>query len=150
MHNTGSWIQNGTSWAWLYTWTNIPYNAHWTRQHQEDFQTLLIQTLYLSFFSNVLHVIIWWLWRSLAWSIDTETWHHATEQPGETPKEWDRSHGYLFGWPGSPSGNRLIKDQTLPDLYEMIGGYPRCFWDTSARIQNTWDLYWSLEMNVRR
>jgi len=44
MHNIRSWIQNGTTWAWLYTWSIIPYNAHGVRQHQGDFKPFYSNT----------------------------------------------------------------------------------------------------------
>jgi len=44
MHNIRSWIQNGTTWARLYTWSIIPYNAHGVRQHQGDFKPFYSNT----------------------------------------------------------------------------------------------------------
>jgi len=44
MRNIRFWIQNGTIWAQLYTWSIIPYNAHRVRQHQEDFKPFYSNT----------------------------------------------------------------------------------------------------------
>jgi len=44
MCNIRSWIQNGTTWARLYTWSIIPYNAHRVRQHQGDFKPFYSNT----------------------------------------------------------------------------------------------------------